>query len=216
MYIDAQEAAAFLSSANGPRLVHPVDRWSNGVAYGCHPGAGDALAALNEGLAAFKATPEYTALFSRYPLVHCDCDAVCRVGEWLALGRCTLGCGKGTRSRSWAAMSPGVEAVQCPALQETRPCRIEDCDDAAKATPGAYLYLFDGCPRGGLAAVTKGERVMINSFLDRLSCERACTADPACNLIQVRRLSFSTDALPDPQTSAPTRAVVGPDLRNAL
>ena len=72
MYTDTGTAASLLSSSNGYRLVHAAAGWSNGLSYACHPEYGDVVAALNAGLAAFKATEAYAALCARYPGITCD------------------------------------------------------------------------------------------------------------------------------------------------
>ena len=74
MYIDRMAAQAFLDGDGGEafRFLHAASGWSRGVAYGCHPEYGDAVTALNRGLAVFKAADGFADLCARYPTVDCD------------------------------------------------------------------------------------------------------------------------------------------------
>ena len=69
VYADTVLAAGAVGS--GYQWVHATSGWSHGVAYGCHPEYGDIVQALNGGLAAFRATPGYAALCSKFPSVAC-------------------------------------------------------------------------------------------------------------------------------------------------
>ena len=193
VFVDATTAKSWLAADNGYQVVHAATEWSRGVAFGCHPEYGHALAALNRGLTAFKATWAYNELCNKYPHINCDCtDTECRVGEWSAWGACSLGCGMGSRARSRLITSVGLNGTQsCPHLEQTRVCVAEDCRTGAYT--GAYTFLFDGCPKGGLAFAAPAEKVMLSSYMDRAGCERACNADEACNMIEVNGCLKSPD-----------------------
>ena len=60
------------SAGEGYRYVHAAGGWSEGTSFGCHPEYGDVVAALNAGLAAFKAMPDYRRLCDTYPHINCD------------------------------------------------------------------------------------------------------------------------------------------------
>ena len=71
-YVPEETGRLWLSRVQGYQMVHVAAGWTEGMSYGCHPEYGDLVAALNEGLAAFKSTPEYARLCARYPGVACD------------------------------------------------------------------------------------------------------------------------------------------------
>ena len=71
-YVPEDTAKIWLETHGGYRLVHPAAGWTEGVSYGCHPEYGDVVAALNAGLSAFKATPEYARLCAQYRSLACD------------------------------------------------------------------------------------------------------------------------------------------------
>ena len=196
VYVDTNTANQWVSADNGYRLVHASAGWSSGLAFACHPEYGDAVTALNQGLAAFKTTWAYNVLCNKYPFIDCDCvEAECQVGEWTAWGLCSLGCGKGTRSRTRTLVSVGINgSASCPSTQQTEACSAEECGGGSDSpSPGTYIFLFDGCPRGGLAFVTPEQKAMQSIYLDLVSCERACDAAPACTMIQVNGCLKSSD-----------------------
>ena len=186
-----------LSSGNGYQLVHVTSRWTTGLSYGCHPEYGHLLVALNQGLRAFKATYAYSELCTRHRAVHCDC-ADCQVGEWSAWGPCSRRC-DGTQRRSRTVVSRrDALAVDCPSSEESQGCSEENCEPSAEDDTG-FLYLFDGCPTGGLV---RSER-LVSTFTTKSACEYACNLDHTCNAIEVDRLLPMPCVPPTPTPTYP-------------
>ena len=198
VFADTTTARPLLSHGLRYRMAHAAPRWVRGLSYACHPAHGGAVAALNRGLRAFKATPAYRALCARYPAVHCDCVG-CQVTEWTDWGPCSVDCGSGSRSRARTVPANGTGA--CEYVQETQACRAPGCGDAA------FLYLFDGCPRGGLA---EHER-LFSTFIPKSACEYACRIDPACTAIEVNGCLQG----PDCQGQCWHFSGPGPDIHSA-
>ena len=62
----------FLASNSEYSFLHEEGGWTSGFAFACHPEYGDVVTTLNQGLALFKKTTEYTALCTKYPAIDCD------------------------------------------------------------------------------------------------------------------------------------------------
>lgn len=162
--IGSTTATQRLSSDHGYQAVRVAAGYSQGLAYGCHPEYGDVVAALNQGLAEFKKTFAYQQLCMKYPEVPCDCMALdCQVSHWSEWGACNTTCGNSTRSRSRFVVANRQQVDTCPVLEELEACSERDCD-------ADYMYLFDGCPDGGLVS----KKQMVSVFMSQSTCERSC------------------------------------------